>query len=760
MNNYLAKNDSSSLSASFATSLARALQQVPPAVPVEIESPFREGWRVIHKRRLSVGLCTLCTLALAALITFAFAPKYRSTATIQVNKQSSESLGMDELTGRKTDEAGFDFLVTLQTHAAALQGDALALRVVHELNLESRPEFRSKQFWSDYFMNFQEDSKVPIEAAPHRRAEMLKAFHKNLRVETEPGTRLIKVQFYSPDPKIAAEVPNALVNDYVERTYQIRYAATKQSSDWLSGQLASLKDQVEISQQRMVDYEREAGILGTDESHNIVMTRLEGISKQLTDAESNRILAQAVWHMAQTGNPELVSGLVGNSSTMTSPSTMTMTLTVIQNLRSQDAQLKAEYAQASTKYGSAYPRLIQIQNQMKELDASIKAQVENLAARAGNDYRAAQQTENDLRASFERAKAEANRMNDSAVQYTIMKHEAESNRDLYDGLLRKFQEAGVIASLRSTNILLWDPAIPTDRPARPIVPLNLAIGLFGGLLLGVGAAFIREEFDQTIDTIDQVEGTALAPSLAAVPKWNPAIKTSGLKPARMLTPGQNGIVMLSQPHSDAAEAYRAIRAGVLHMDPTRAPKVIMVTSGMRGEGKTTTTLNTAVALAQQGNRVLAVEADLYQPAFNTRLNLTATQGLSSLLTGVPTTGLPLSVPSIPKLYVIPAGPETPSPAELLGSPTMGQLIEKWRSEYDYIVVDTPPVLSTSEALILSAHCDSVILVVRSGVTTKQSIARVRNLFLRTRAAITGVVMNGIDTHSPENRPYYHHKLTA
>jgi succinoglycan biosynthesis transport protein ExoP len=589
---------------------------------------------------------------------------------------------------------------------------------------------------------------------------VLKAFHKNLRVETEPGTRLIKVQFYSPDPKVSAEVPNALVNDYIERTYQIRFAATKQSSDWLSGQLANLKNEVEISQQRMVDYGKQAGILGTDESHNIIMTRLEGISKQLTDAESNRILAQAVWHMAQTENPELVSGLVGNSTTMTSPSTMTMTLTLLQNLRSQDAQLKAEYAQVSTKYGSAYPRLIQLQNQMKDLDASIKVQVENLATRAGNDYRAAQQTENDLRASFEQAKGEANRMNDSAVQYTIMKHEAESNRDLYDGLLRKFQEAGVIASLHSTNILLWDPAMPTDRPARPIVPLNLAIGLFGGLLLGAGAAFLREDFDQTIDTIDQIETAALAPSLASVPKWNSAIKISGLKPARMLTPGQDGIVMLSQPHSDAAEAYRAIRAGVLNMDSTHAPKVILVTSGMRGEGKTTTTLNTAVALAQQGNRVLAVEADLYRPAFNTRLNLTGTQGLSSLLTGVPTTDLPISVPSIPKLYVIPAGPETPSPAELLGSPAMAQLIAKWRSEYDYVVIDTPPVLSTSEALVLSAHCDSVILVVRSGVTTKQTIARVRNLFLRTRAAITGVVMNGIDTKSPENRPYYRHNLTA
>ncbi|MGA2077572.1 MAG: polysaccharide biosynthesis tyrosine autokinase [Terriglobia bacterium] len=759
MNNYLARNDTSNQPDSIYYTHRRAVDRVNPMAPAEREISFREMWRVLHKRRLTFGLCTLCTLTLAALITFAFKPKYRSTAVVQVNKESTDALGVDELTGRRSDEAALGFMVTLETHAAALQSDALALQVVRELDLESRPEFRSKQFWSDYFMRFMDDSKMPLEEAPHRRAEVLKAFHKNLRVNTEPGTRLIKVQFYNPDPTVSAQVINTLVNDYIERNFQIRYAATKQASGWLSEQLADLKNQVEMSQQRMVDYEREAGIFGTDESHNIVMTHLEDISKQLTDAESNRILAQAVWQLAQAGSPELVSGLVGNSTTMTSPTTMTMTLTLIQTLRSQEAQLKADYAQASTKYGSAYPRLIQMQNQIKDLDGSIKAQVENLAARAENDYQAALQTENGLHASFEQAKGEANKMNDSAVQYTIMKHEAESSRDLYDGLLKKFQEAGVIASLRSTNILLWDPATPTDRPARPIVPLNLAIGLFGGLLLGGAGAFFRENLDQTIDTVDQLESAALGSSLAVVPKWR-AIKPSLLKPAKGLNPASNGILMLSQPQSHAAEAYRTLRACILEMDPTTMPKVILVTSATREEGKTTTSLNCAVALAQQGPRVLLVEADLRRPALKTRLNLSATHGLSSMLGGAPPTGLPVSIPSVPNLSVIPAGPESPSPAEMIGSPSMTQLVEKWRAEYDFVVVDTPPVLSASETLVLSAHCDAVIVVVRSGVTTKHSIARLRNLFLRTRAAITGVVMNAIDPRSPENRAYYRRDLAA
>lgn len=759
MNNYLVRNESSRLPE---TTPANSLPLLPPLnahLSLERGAAFHEIWGVLHKRKAFIILCTLCCLSIAAALTFTFKPKYRSTATVQVSKDNTDLLALDELRGTRPEEGTLNFVVTLETHAQALQSDALAVRVARELNLESRPEFRAPQFWGDYLMNFPDESSLPLEKAPHRRAEVLRAFHKNLKVSTQPGTRLIQIQFYNPDPALAANVANTLVNDYVEQTFQLRYAATKQSSDWLAVQLAELKNQEEVSQQRMVDYAKEAGILGTDESHNVVMTKLEDVSKQLTDAQANRILAQAVWQLAKSGNPEQVSGLVGNSTTSTSPSTMTMTLTLLQNLRSQEAQLKAEYAQAATKYGPAYPRLIQMKTQINDLDDSIKAQVENLGERAANDYREAQQTETDLRAAFEQAKSEANKMNDSAVQYTIMKHEAESSRDLYDGLLKKFKEAGVLANLRSSDILLLDPAAPSDRPARPIVPLNLALGLMGGLALGVAGAFFRENIDESIETIDQVEHAVRAPSLAVVPKWK-ALRTRNLKPTIAMANAKDGILMLAEPQSQAAEAYRTLRACVSHVDPSVKPRVMMVTSALREEGKTTTSLNYAAALAQQGKRVLLVEADMRRPTLKTRLNLNSNQGLSSMLGGAPATGLPVSIPSVPKLSVIPAGPESSSAPEMLSSFSMAQMFLKWRTEYDYVVVDTPPVLAVSDALTLSDYCDATILVVRAGVTTKRTIARVRHELAQTRTGITGVVINGIDIKSPEYRPYYGHHREA
>jgi capsular exopolysaccharide synthesis family protein len=753
MNNYLVRNENSHLAESTQVTPSAIFQPLSAHLRLEREATIQEIWSVLYKRKVLITLCTLCTLAMVAVLTFCSKPRYRSTATVQVNRENTDLLGLDDLRGTRPDESSLGMVVTIDTHAEALQGDALAIQVARELNLDSRPEFRSPQFLSDYFMNFPDDSSLPLENAPHRRAEVLKAFHKNLRVNTEPGTRLIKIQFYNPDPKVAANIANTLVNDYVEQIFQLRYAATKQSSDWLSGQLSDLKNQEETAQQRMVDYAKQAGILGTDETHNIVMTKLENVSKQLTDAQANRILAQAVCQLSKSGNPELVSGLVGNSTTMTSPTTMTMTLTLIQSLRSQEALLKADYAQASTKYGSAYPRLIQMQNQIKNLEASIKTQVDNLAVRAENDYQESLQTEKNLRGTFEQAKAEANKMNDSAVQYTIMKHEAESSRDLYDGLLKKFKEAGVLANLHSTDILLLDPAAPTDRPARPIVPLNLAIGLLGGLALGVAGAFFRENFDQTIDTVDQVEHAAMAPSLAIVPKWK-ALKSRQLKPADALGPVKDPILMLAEPQSQAAEAFRTLRACVSHVDPSVKPRVLMVTSALQEEGKTTTSLNYAAALAQQGKRVLLVEADLRRPTLKSLLHLNTENGLSSMLGGAPTTDLPVIIPSIPKLSVIPAGPESSTAPEMLSSLSMAQMFLKWRTEYDYVVVDTPPVLAVSDALTLSDYCDATILVVRAGVTTKRTVARVRHELAQTRTGITGVVINAIDVRSPEYRPYY------
>ena len=559
---------------------------------------------------------------------------------------------------------------------------------------------------------------------------------------------------------MAADVVNSLVSNYQEQQFRTRFAATAQVSDRLSKQLDDLKDQVAASQEALVQYQKQAGILGIDETHNIVMTRLEEADKQVVAAEGDRILAQAVWQLARSGNPELISDVAAASSatkSLTNPNSQSL----IANLRAQQSQLKVDYAQAAAKYGASHPKLLQMQGELNQLDENIQTEIQNLATRAQNNFLTAQQNENALRAAFERAKQDANVLNDRNVQYSIMKHEVESKRDLYDSLFKQLKEAGVLAGLRSTNIVTVDPARPSDRPAKPRVALVLAVALFGGLLFGVTCAFVAENCDDTVTTPDDAEQITLVPALGTIPLWKfrkpTAPATMSIRPASSV-PSRAMAVVLSSPQSQIAEAYRVVRTSILQSSRRGASNVLLVTSALPGEGKTTTALNCAAALAQQDQRVLLVEADMRRSNLESRLNFNGQGGLSSLIPPGPSSTVPVKFPSLPTLSVLAAGPRPSNPAELLGSQRMAELVQEWRSNYDFIILDAPPVLSVTDAVVVSAHCDAVILVVRSGVTTKQSLMRVRDLFMRARKRIAGVVMNAFDLKSVDHYVYQGYKF--
>jgi polysaccharide biosynthesis transport protein len=718
----------------------------PAPEPPEQQLSFNQIWLIVRKRQWFLFTAICACFALAVIFTLLSTTKYQSTSIIEFNKEHSDAL---ELSDERTSGAdSLDYVVAQQTQVNALKSDDLALQVVKQLDLESRPEFRVKPSWTDRFHSSKNEAGLPLEKAPHRRTTALKTFGKNLRVDIVPGTRMIKVEFFSPDAQVAADIVNTLVTDYQDQYRRVRMSATMQVSDWLSKQLDDLKNQVQTSQERLVAYQKKAGILGTDESHNIVMMRLEAVDKQLTEARANRIMAQVVAHLAQTGNPELMSGLVGASGT-----SLYGSLSLVEQLRSQEAQLKVEYAQAATKFGPAYPKLLQMHNQIEDLDESIKTQVNDLAARAQNDYLTTQRTEAGLRVAFEESKDEANKLNDSAVQYTVLKHEVESSRALYDELQKKLKEAGVLAGLRSTNIVILDAGMAADRPARPITMLNLGIGFLAGLFIGLIGMFVLENMDETVSTPDDVEQITMLPVLGLVPHWKRP-KSKRIMPITGMGIRDTKLLVASQPRSQIAEAYRGIRTSIMQVTRRGQCNVLMVTSSLPEEGKTTTSLNCAAAFAQQGSRVLFVEADMRRATISSLLNVTSPVGLSSLIEGETCLTLPIAVPSIPKLSLIPAGSPRTYPAELLGSPEMAELIKKWRTQYDFVVIDTPPVLSVTDAVVLAPLCDAVILVVRSRVTKKQSLRRARSLFLRVRTRVAGVVLNAFDMNSPEYGGYY------
>jgi polysaccharide biosynthesis transport protein len=728
-------------------------------VPVSGQAPssraeefsLSELWNIVRKHKKTILICTISCTLLALVASLFMTTKYESVATIEVNPENSDMLELNPADRRELNPDALEETVTIETEANALQSASLAFQVVEQLGMEGRREFRLTPGLFDDANRIESEYKLPLEKAPLRRRRIFKTFERNLKVKTIGGTRLIEVRFKSPDPQVAADVANLLVKDLQEQDFRNRYAATAQVSDWLSKQLEDLKSQVTNSQEQLNQVQKEAGILGSDERNNVVMTKLEDLNHQLTEAESNRILKETVYKLAKSVNPETISSIAG-TSLAGNGAINTNAMSLIDSLRTQQAELKVQYAQAAAKFGSQYPQVKQLRSQLEQIDESIQAELDNLSARAENDYLTAKHSEDELRAAFDVQKAEANRLNDKAVQYTILKQDVESSRHLYDDLLGKLKEGGILAGLHSTNIVLLDPARSSALPARPIYALNLGIGFALGLFGGIALAFLREGLDNSLYTPEDVENTTTLPCVGIVPEL-----ASCPEIPRRLRKAKVDIATLSLevPTSRLAESYRAVRTWIFQSDPEKDPKVIMVTSALPREGKTTTSLNTAIALAQGGAKVLALEADLRRPSFHRVVTRNVKDLVGMLRDPQAWSSEFLSRhPQVRNLFILPGDTRAANPAELLGSDDMKRFLEFARSEFDYIVIDTPPILSFTDAAVVSRYADTILFVVRSQHTTKQACLRARDVMLRANVRISGIVVNGANVSSSVYEHYY------
>jgi capsular exopolysaccharide synthesis family protein len=419
-------------------------------------------------------------------------------------------------------------------------------------------------------------------------------------------------------------------------------------------------------------------------------------------------------------------------------------------------------AELSTQFGPSYPKVEQLNNQMKEIEHQLKLETSKAVDHLKGQYLAALQREDMLRVSFDKQKQEANKLNESAIEYSILKRDLDSNRTLYEGLLEKLKEANFTAGLKSNNFRIIDAARVPTSPSEPNIPRNLSFALVLGLISGIGMAFILENMDNTVRTPEQAQALSALPSLGMIPHGSKsssgALSAAGKRLA--LAPSKEVVELVTQsrPQSQMAESYRALRTSLLLSNLGAPPKVIMVTSARPQEGKTTTSINTAIVLAQKGIRVLLIDADLRRPSVHKTLGMGPRSGLSNVLTGSATIQQTITPSTIlPNLFILPAGTPPPNPAELLASSIMRDLLTELRESYDHIVIDTPPTLSVTDAVVLSPRADATILVIRSGQTTKQALRRARDILVQVNAHVAGVLLNAVDLTSPDYYYYYEYQ---
>jgi capsular exopolysaccharide synthesis family protein len=721
-----------------------------PAEPLTVITPPRNvaAWEqmprevhlldyliILRKHQWLILTFLLTVVTFVTIATFKMKPVYEAAARVEVDREAQNEIPFQQVT---SDEEYADMDTYLETQTKILQSETLALQTIKSMDLGQYPEFGGNPAAANFGQG----------GASVKRPAILGAFLGRLSVIRVPNSRLIEVRFADQSPQLAAQIVNAHLQNYIEQNFRSKYDATTQASSWLSSELEELRIKVEKSEDARLAYERENQIWQIDEKQNITTQKLGDLSKAATEAQTEVAQKEALYRMAISGNVDALPAALSNG--------------VVQDLLKRKSQLDEDYAQAVNQYGPNFPKVLRMAAQQKEIDADLANARKNMVESVEEDYNTAQSHLALLQEALDKQKADANDLAEKLVQYNILQHDADSNKQLYDGLLQKLKEAGITAGLRSSNIRVVDPALVPTAPSRPQKAKNIMLALLVGLVGGIGLAIFREYLDNTVKSPNDIQGLTGLPSLAVVP-FLPGLnghqgKLSRI--AREATKQESSglrVELLSyvQPKSQISEAFRALRTSLLLSQAEHPPQVILVTSALPREGKTTAAVNLAVTLAQLGDRTLVMDADLRKPGIRRALNLTSGRdtGLSSYLAGVSTLDeVIISHPAIANLAALTTGPVPPSPADLLSSLRMRETIADLRRRFKFIVIDSPPILAATDGVILSSLTDGVLLVVRSGSTPKEAFTRSRDLLGAVKGHLLGVVLNAVDSSAPD---YYY-----
>jgi polysaccharide biosynthesis transport protein len=718
---------------------SETLAVIPPPSAVPWEQMPREPHLldyliVLRKHQWLIVTFLLTVVTVVTIASFKMKPVYTATALVEVDKEAQNVLPF------QTEDAYSEYMDTedyTQTQMKILQSETLAIDTIRSLDLAGYPEFGGTS-----------GAQLMRMAPGERRPAILGAFLGRLGISRVPNSRLIEVSFSAQDPQLAARVVNAHLQNYIEQNFKSKYDATTQASGWLSSELEELRLQVEKTEDARIAYQRQNQIWQIDEKQDITTQKLADLSKAVTDAQTQLAQQEANYRMAQGGDVDALPAMRSDSN--------------VQDLVKRKSQLDEDYADAVNQYGPNFPKVQRIADQQKQVETDLAKARQAVIDGVKQDYETALQRLEFLQDQVNTQKAQANDMAEKLVQYNILQHDADATKQLYDGLQEKLKEASISAGLRSSNLRVVDPALVPTTPSAPQKTRNILLSILVGLVGGIGLAIFREYLDNTVKSPDDIESLTGLPSLAVVPALPNGNGRHG-RLSRLVGDGMPQEVssprveLLSyvQPKSQISEAFRALRTSLLLSQAEHPPQVILVTSALPREGKTTAAVNLAVTLAQLGDRTLLMDSDLRKPGIRRALNLTVGKesGLSSYLAGVSTLDeVTIPHPAISNLTALTTGPIPPSPADLLSSHRMREALIELRRRFKFIVIDSPPIMAATDAVILSALTDGVLLVVRSGSTPKEAFTRTRDLLSAVKCRLLGVVLNAVDSSAPD---YYY-----
>lgn len=742
------------------------------------EVNFKEYWRVIRKHRLMIISLAVATAVIVLAWRFTRTPQYQAFSTILIQPQTPQVLAETKnFNDEQFDYSGdYDYY---RTEFDLLKSASLAARVISDYGLEADPLFKPTDqrpglvasaiaYVSNGLASLagsKSDNSSPEQATEPDSVNpaVIKDYLERLTVEPVRMTRLVKVGFTTPDRKLSARIANFHVQTYIHQGLDLQAQTGRNVEEFLQQKLAELKDKVEKSEAALNVYRRERGIVtlegGAEKSaasSSPLIQRLAELNTQLTDAASKRIVLETQHQMILRNDYDSLPEVISNQ--------------VIQNLKEQVAQLSTQYGALSNRFRPGYQTLDDLGARLASSRQALNSESKKVAESVDAEYRAAVADEGKIAQEIDQVKAQTLALNDASLQEAVLERQVDANRQLYRSVLERMNEISVATEVPASNISVVDIAHPPLYPTGPRFILLLAFSVCAAGFIGIALAFFFESMDDTLKTGGEVPRYLGLPSLGVIPdfvKLNDQ-KSRSYRYLSSRRPREDASTQVDEAagrhrellvshgvFSTAAEVYRSIRSAIMFSRAGGAPKSILITSSTAGEGKTITAVNIATAFAQTGARILLMDTDFRRARCHEILEVDPERGLSDILVRQSQLEEALVATKVPGLLFIGAGTLPPNPSELLAAPEMRALIQQLSEAYDYVIIDSAPVMPVSDSVGLSTMVEAV-LVVAGGDTSRRLVRESCHRLDHVGARILGVILNRVDVANNSNYTYDHY----